>query len=427
MTCSQNAPYAVGFKFFALALLSSSASADAEFGISFDNEWAHNTHHRQTQKFETTVTPQLDMPIGRNAQLTLIGRVRHDTQSHIDISERNDSELREFYIESEIGRTLITVGKQQIVWGKSDGLKVLDVVNPQNWREFILDEFDDSRIPLWSANIEIPIQAFNLQLLWLPDQTYHDFADNGDAYQLVTPTRVPQAPSGVSVNVQDEIKPDNTIQDADWGMRLSTFKSGWDMSFNYLYHYDDTPVLYRQLAMTGSGPLATLTPRYERSHLIGASFSTAIDDITLRSELGYSTDRYTANTDVNDNDGVTNSRDITYVLGLDWFGVEDMFISGQLFQSHLLDHQPGMIREQTETTVTLLIKQNFLNETLSAEVLALRSLDLNDGLIRPNVSYQVNDEISVSIGADIFYGDNQGLFGQFDKQDRITSAIKIAL
>ena len=401
--------------------------AEMEMGISLNNEWAHGTHINQTQKFETTVTPQLDASLTKDTQLTAIARLRHDTKNHINVDEHNHSELRELYVETKFGSTFVTLGKQQIVWGKADGLKVLDVVNSQDWREFILDEFNESRIALWSVNVEVPISDLNLQLLWLPDQSYHNFANNGDAFQLTTPTRVPLTPTGVTVDLQDEVTPDKTIQNTDWGMRLSSFWNGWDLSLNYFYHYHDTPVLYRQLNITSNGPLITITPRYERSHLVGGSLSTTFGDITLRGELGYSTDRYISTNEMADSDGVINTNEIAYVVGLDWFGMVDTFISGQLFQSYLTNHQTGVIRKQTETTLTLLIKHDYLNETLSTEVLMLHSLDLNDGLARPKLTYQLNDEVSLSLGADIFYGDKQGLFGQFNKQDRVVSTIEIAI
>ena len=56
-----------------------------------------------------------------------------------------DVELREFYVDVDIHDHVLRVGKQQIVWGEADGLKVLDVVNPQSFREFILADFEDSR------------------------------------------------------------------------------------------------------------------------------------------------------------------------------------------------------------------------------------------------------------------------------------------
>ena len=91
------------------------------------------------------------------------------------ISERQflgtqaDAELREFWLRCGGSNFFLTLGKQQIVWGKADGLKILDVVNPQSFREFILDEFEDSTdSALWAVNAEISFGSSNLQLVFIP-------------------------------------------------------------------------------------------------------------------------------------------------------------------------------------------------------------------------------------------------------------------
>jgi len=394
--------------------------------VTLSSEWAYATENSRTQKLETLIKPELEADLGSDTKLTAIARLRNDRENQIDAGDRSDAELREFYIETRIGRSFLTLGKQQIVWGKADGLKVLDVVNPQNWREFILDDFDESRIPLWAVNTEIPIANITLQLLWLPDQTYHKFAEQGDLYQFSSALLVPQTPMGIDVVLAAEERPDNTIQDADWGMRLSTFWDGWDLTFNYLYHYDDKPVLHRQLSLTPSGPVATITPRYERSHLIGTTFSNAFGDLTLRGEVGYSLNRYISTNSVSDNDGVIKTDELAYVLGLDWFGFSDTLLSTQLFQSNLNNHHIGMLRDERDTTLTFLIKRDYMNETLTTELLWLHNLDLDDGLARPKATFQLNDEVSVWLGADLFYGDQTGLFGQFKHHDRVVSAIEVA-
>ena len=62
------------------------------------------------------------------------------------------AELRDFYVEADVGSAYLRAGKQQLVWGALDGLKILDAVNPQSFREFILDDFDYSRISLWTIS-----------------------------------------------------------------------------------------------------------------------------------------------------------------------------------------------------------------------------------------------------------------------------------
>jgi hypothetical protein len=153
-------------------------------------EGAINTRNAHFQKSELVFEPELDARLPWDLALTAIGRLRYDPFDRIEpgsppqpevstlsrrgfISDEVDVELREFYVEGALGRTLFTVGKQQIVWGQADGLKVLDVVNPQDFREFILPEFSHSRIPLWAVNVEIPLGGVTGQIVWIPDQTYH--------------------------------------------------------------------------------------------------------------------------------------------------------------------------------------------------------------------------------------------------------------
>ncbi len=429
MICLPSGHCVVGFKkslglFVTVMLISMTVTAAVDSAITVSNEWAYGTTAKQTQKFETTVTPEIQIYLGSEAQLTAIGRVRSDTKNQLDTDNNVDAELREFYVETTIGRSFLTLGKQQVVWGKADGLKVLDVVNPQAWREFILDDFDESRIPLWTMNAEIPMNDATLQLLWIPDQTYHAYAQPGDQYQFTSSLLVPQPPAGVDVVFAAAERPNNTLEDTAWGARLSAFWHGWDLTFNYLYHYNDQPVLYRELSMTTSGPIATITPRYERNHLVGTSFSNAFGDFTLRGEMGYILDRYISTNLASDRDGVIKTNEFSYVIGLDWFRFSDTLLSTQVFQSRLNNYLPDMIQKKTETTLTFLARRDFMNQTVSAELLWIYNLNLDDGLARPKISYQLNAEISVKVGANIFYGDPTGVFGQFKKNDHVYALIE---
>jgi len=178
--------------------------------------------------------------------------------------------------------------------------------------------------------------------------------------------------------------------------------------------------------MAASGPVAIITPRYERSHLIGTTFSNAFGSLTLRGEVGYALDRYINTNLISDKDGVVKTNELSYVIGLDWFGFSDTLLSIQMFQSHLDDDVPGMIRNDRETMITFLIRHDFMNETLSTELLWIHSTDLDDGVARPQITYQISDEITAGVGADIFYGDQAGLFGQFKNRDRVVTSIEIA-
>ncbi len=62
--------------------------------------------------------------------------------------------LREFYFDTNAGGWDFRLGKQQVVWGTADGIKLLDIINPTDFRELNQNVSEDSRIPVWMINAE---------------------------------------------------------------------------------------------------------------------------------------------------------------------------------------------------------------------------------------------------------------------------------
>ncbi len=74
--------------------------------------------------------------------------------------------LREFYFDTNAGGWDFRLGKQQVVWGTADGIKLLDIINPTDYRELNQNVSEDSRIPIWMINAEKYFDSGNsIQLL----------------------------------------------------------------------------------------------------------------------------------------------------------------------------------------------------------------------------------------------------------------------
>jgi len=411
--------------------VSLTALAEARVGIS--------TLNADLQLSELVLTPELNIEVSDRWRLTAIGRGRIDTSDKLEpgkpiqnnrahlsrrafIGDTTDLELREFYLDGEVGKVFLRLGKQQVVWGEADGLKVLDVVNPQSFREFILPRFDDSRIPLWIAKAEIPIgDASTLQLVWVPDRTYHDVPEPGSTFAFSSPQLTPQPTPGVPVTVLPPDRPSKFVADSDAGIRFATFVGGWELSLNYFYHYTDSPVFRRTIGSEG----VTVSSKYERTHLIGGSFNNAFGDFVIRGEAGYSTNEFFLTNNMADVDGVTASGEFSYVVGIDWTGLSDTFLSVQFFQSVLTNSAPGTVRPDVENLITLFGRRNFRNETITAEALLIQNIADGDGVIQAELSYDWRDNIELYLGVDLFYGTSEGIFGEFNKNDRMVSGIRL--
>ncbi len=413
---------------------SAEGGAVAFSGI-WEQEWAV-ARQGGNQKFESTIEPRLDMELPDAMSLTAIGRLRLDTVNDLGPSvyrpfnysavngpwyNNKDVgiDLRELYLDTSVGDIFMRLGKQQVVWGESDGIKVLDVVNPQSFREYILDDFDDSRIPLWMANIELPFGPDgSLQVLWSPDTTYHELAEAGTPYELTSPLIVPQRPEGIDVVLREPDKPDDPVGDSDIGARYRSIIGGWDISLNYFYSYADFPVPFQRLELQEGNPVGVLDPVYKRNHLAGGTASNAFGDFTVRTELAWNSDQWFTATDLA-RGGVEDSADVLSVIGLDWQGTSSRLVSAQWFYSRVLDYDPTIVRDRTEQIISLLLQQGWANDTWEFRALALHSLDYEDSLYQIKLKYWFSSRTELWVGADIFDGSSVGLFGQFDDYDRI--------
>jgi hypothetical protein len=405
-------------------------------------ETAFQTRDGRRQKMQLNLEPKIEMALPSSSRLTFSLRGRFDSVDDIEpgqpgqrnesrisrrliLGDSGDLEIRELHIETQIGPAFVTAGKQFIVWGKSDGLKVLDLVNPQSFREFILPDFEDSRIPLWSVNADVPVGPALFTLVWLPDPTYNEVPDRDALYAFTSPLIAPQPRPGVRVRSPD--RPRRIISDSDIGFRLSGFVGGWDLTLNYLYHYDDELAFLRNGPADGSVMPLEVQPRYRRTHLLGGSFSTAFDDLVVRGEAAYR-DRRTFNSmDPRDIDGVVESSEVSAVLGFDWSGIESTLVSLQLFGSWLANDANELARDRVETRFTLLMRRTFLNERLTADFIWLRELNRSSGVLRPRIRYTLRDNVEIFSGFDIFHGTRRGVFGQFDELDRFSFGIEWTL
>ena len=402
-----------------------------------DLEWAVGTHDGDSQKLELRIEPTLRLDLPGGFQLGAIGRLRGDGFDRlepgspreldvapfsrpVDFGDRVALELRELYVQGKIGPAWLRVGKQQVVWGQADGLKLLDVVDPQDFREFILPTFEDSRIPLWTLNTEIPIGATQLQVLWIPDPSAHHLPPQDGTFAFTAPRLVgPRPPPGVAVDLRNPDLPDVALHNSDAGARLTAFWHGFDLSANALWHWDDIPIPYRSIDLSRAVPTVVVEPGYRRTAVLGGSASNAFGNLTVRAEAAYTTRRFLPVDDTSDRDGIAQTGEFGAMLGVDWYGIPETLLSAQLFQTILTDHPAGLLRDRIDTNVTLLARRQFRNETLTIETIWIHNLNQGDGLVRPKVSYELRDDLQVWFGVDLFYGTQSGVFGEFGSDDRV--------
>ncbi len=412
-----------------LALSSGSAEASDGSGAGFHgfikNETAYRIHTpSEFTKIKNILFVHDEGNVTSGIGYKVTGRAYYDavfdlTDTYgrsVEQSQEDEIELRDTYLDFSSGGFDLRVGKQQIVWGEAVGLFFADMVNPKDFREFILPDFDQIRIPLWSADMEYYYQGTHMELVWIPILQFNDLGTQGSEFEFARPS----APAGTVVHFEDEKKPSNDLRNSGVGARLSRSLQGWDLSGFYFYGYDYFPAFFRRIALdpSTSQTVVTFRPEYTRLNVFGLTFAKEVEDVIVKGEFVYNKGKCFQVADTTHDDGVVKKDFLDSLIGVDYTFFQKVDFNVQLMQRIIFGHEYSMIDSKTDTSFSVWLKTGLLDNTLEPELFLVSSLSGRNAMFRPKVSYTFQDKWVAVLGVDIFDGRQDGTFGQFDSKDR---------
>ena len=320
--------------------------------------------------------------------------------------QRRDFMLREAYVDVGQGDWEFRLGRQHVIWGEMVGFFFADVVSARDLRDFLLPEFESMRIGQWAARAEYFGSDTHFELLWVPKPSFDEIGKPGSDFYAF-----PWLPADTRIR---EDKPKDSIDNGNWGARISHLVGGWDLSAFYYRSYDISPTLYAYTP--GEASL-----RHERLHQVGGTFSKDMGSFVLKGE-GVHTRGRSLNTFTPIGVpgafavGLAPTDMVDYALGVD-IPAGDWRFNVQYYGRWLEDHHPLMMSERNETGVTFQVVHG-VGSNLETELLAVSSLNRSDYMLRPKVSWKFSPAWRVVSGLDIFGGSDPGLFSAYDRQDR---------
>ena len=423
------------------------------------NETASHLKMDEFMKIENTV--QMGVEYRATDYLHLFGLFRFYYDGVFDAEEKykparsklyrtdvTNDWLRELYVDFLSDRLDVRLGRQQVVWGTADGVKILDAVNPTDMREFTLDDYADSRIPLWMVKLEYaPTVNGAFQFLFVPD-FQANYIPPLDAPFTFRASVLGQANVANWLNLpappkheflqREDVKPEplKDLSDTTIGVRWLDVLGGFEYTLNFLYGFYLSGANYSWVkSAPGLPPTLTLNleKRYERIYLYGGSFSKALtkgslSGLTIRGEFAYIRDVPTYYGIDGKAAGLVKMDNFNYVLGFDKYLVTNWFASLQFIQfitsedsykgNELLFGPTLGPMDQVTTMLSLKLSTDFMHERLKPEVLVIYGLD-NDWKITPKVQFEILDSLVAIAGVHIFEGKPQNLYGQFDERDEL--------
>ena len=376
-------------------------------------------------QLEVQITPALHGRLAIRARYDERDRLipgRPDLDSYAPLSEpvlAGDhfmAEITDAYLEYRFANGQLRLGKQEIVWGELDGIKVLDVVNPQTFSEFILPDLDESRISTWAAYLDLNAGDWRVEGVLSPDRTTH-FIPSRDAYYTLSAPRfnfgfAPEQTSAVPV------RRENSDIEGTMGARVSRYVGGFDLQAIALRGPDFEPV-----GELRDGEL--VLNHYQRT-VLGLAGVTSKGPFAFRVEGSYVPDRR-LNTMENGQLGEAKFDQVRAAIGVDYNTPIGTFFNLQYLIDEVDADDAILVRPEKDELLTLFARQSFFYDALVVELRWYHDLNLHDDLYRASFRYQYTDSILLELAYDEFAGTPVGLFGQFDARDTVLFQVSVTL
>ncbi|MBW2560600.1 MAG: DUF1302 family protein [Deltaproteobacteria bacterium] len=401
-------------------------SLDGYFKMGASYNFAHHTPEsgapdwRGLSRLRPELNLELNARFSSSWQARISGKGTYDfayeikgrdefTDDVIDKYEK-EFELGETYLQGSITKGLdIKFGRQIVVWGKSDNIRVTDVLNPLDMREPGLTDIEDLRLPVTMTRLDYYLGDWSLTGIAIHEIRFNKAPEYGSDFY----------PGSQPAPYED--KPDSRWRNTEYAAALNGIFSGWDISLYWADFYNDTPHTQR----VSTGPPPQTEWKHARLKMYGAAFNQALGNWLVKAESSYidgfeffnAPDREYSRTDV--------------LAGAEYSGFKDTTLSIEAADRHINDFDdalklsPDNAREDEFQWVVRLTR-DFFNETLTVTLLAstFGGTGQDGALQRFSAEYDVTDSIQITGGVVFYKSGDLARYRNIGDNDRLFCEIK---
>ena len=314
-------------------------------------------------------------------------------------SQEEEAELGEAFIQRAVRENLdIKLGRQIVVWGRSDTFRVTDILNPLDNREPGLTDIEDLRLPAAMSKIDYFQGPWQLSFVGVHEHRASKLPPFGsDFYPSSTPAPADNTPAA-------------TLGNTGLALEARAVLPGWDISlYEANLHADQTAIV----------PSSPPIQEHPRINMIGMAMSAASGNFLyileaarldgLQFMADYPQDH--ARTDL--------------LAGVEYRGITDTAISLDLVNRHLHHFRPELSQspeapQRNETQTALRIDRNLLHDRLTLTALLILVDEWGDdgAMQRFTAAYDLADNWTLTGGV-IFYQSGSGAMASLGDNDRV--------
>jgi len=302
------------------------------------------------------------------------------TQDVLD-EERSEIELFDAYIEGSITDSLdVKFGRQVVVWGRSDTIRITDVLNPLDNRRPGMVDIEDLRLPIAMAKFDFFFGDWRVTPIAILEQRHSKNPAFGSAFNAM------QNP-----HIEEE-----SYNDITYALSVGGEFSGWDVNFYAARIYDDA-------GYVKFNPQPKFT--HDKVNMFGTALNVLSGSWLFKAELAYFDGlNFTATQN-------ENFKKTDILLGAEYKGIADTLISYDLSLRHFNNYDERLLNERNpleENTYqhAFRVSSDFMNATLTANYLiSLFGKKLDEGgFQRAWVKYELGEGINTNFGVVDYIG-----------------------
>ena len=287
-----------------------------------------------------------------------------------------DADVGEAWVAGSLGEHVdLAVGRQVVIWGRSETLRVLDVLNPLDNREPGRVDLEDIRLPVSMVDLKGYAGDWSAALIAIPEIRFDENPVVGSDFY----------PGTVSLS---EHRPDS-FEDPEVAGAIEGIFRGWDVSFHGAWFWNDQP--------RPDGELVPTRLVHDRLWMVGSGGNYTLGSWLFKTELAY--------LDGLGFFGTPDKSRFDALLGVVYYGFTDTTFVAEVVERHLFDYEravrraPNFTREDAQE-IALRLSRNFWYDTLHATLVGVvLGIDARDGgVTRFDLDYDVLDALTVGVG-----------------------------
>lgn len=376
----------------------------------------------------------------------------------------------------------LRAGLQRFAWGKLDGAPPTDVLNPRDFHDPIVQDFEERKlgIPALTGTYYLPdapalaLSSLRAMLSYIPwavpphlalveERWFPTALIPADSIALsqaqidALEAAFPGVPIAKRIPLSFATVNRTPPRQLDAGAIAFRLGGTWRDSDWDVYHYSGPetspdlqalPVVFLKLPLTRFNPRATsfLTQQHDTIHMTGLDFSTAAGPFTFRAEGAWFVGRpyLRQSSDLISSDVLTLAkveRVVTRLVsqGRARVAVPDLFPSQdsiewgfgadalwhgfqpmlQVNQIAILDSHPPLLVHDPETRLTGVLRRHFLGDRLELELRGAYLIERGGFLVYPRATYRIRDDVRLRLGYLSIGGPSASYIGQFHDNDEV--------